>query len=116
MRISFPAKIALFTSLIAGIGIMGIAYTSYRNADILLQNQALKHLEAEVQQGKVRIETIFKILEEDVLFLAESPSVNGIMRAVAGGGYDDQENATDNIWRQRLSVIFQTVLKQRKAY
>ncbi len=116
MRLSFPAKIAAVVSVIVGLGVMGIAYSSYHKSDLMLQEQAVKHLENDVQREKVRIKTIYKMMADDVLFMADSASVQGIIRAVAGGGYDDQENATDIIWQQRLAVMFQTVLKQRKEY
>ncbi len=57
MRLSLPLKITIIASLISGLGILGIAYTSYRYADNLLQKQAMNHLGNDVQHEKMRLVT-----------------------------------------------------------
>jgi diguanylate cyclase (GGDEF)-like protein/PAS domain S-box-containing protein len=114
---TMPVKIALLSFVVAGIGVMLIGVSAYQNAHSILRQDSLGRLQDSLQRESVRLETSFQIFHEDALFLAESPSVQGILRTIASGdGYDEQENATETIWRQRLSTLFSTVLQQRAAY
>lgn len=42
----------------------------------------------------------------DVRFLSTTPPVQGIVRAVRNGGFDEQEDSTSALWRSRLESIF----------
>jgi diguanylate cyclase (GGDEF)-like protein/PAS domain S-box-containing protein len=114
---AMPAKIALFSFIVSGVGVMLIGLLAYRNADAILRQDSLARLQDSLQREAVRLETSFQLFHEDALFLAESPSVQGILRSIASvDGYDEQENATEAIWRQRLATLLRTVLQQRGAY
>ncbi len=114
---TMPVKIALLSFFVSGMGVILIGFLAYRNADDILRQESLIRLQDSLQRESVRMETSFQLFHKDALFLAESPSVQGILRCIASGdGYDEQENATETIWRQRLSTLLSTVLQQRAAY
>ncbi len=114
---TMPVKIALVSFVVSGVGVILIGMLAYRNADTILRQDSLVRLQDSLQREAVRLETSFQLFHEDALFLAESPSVQGILRSLASpDGYDEQENATETIWRQRLSTLLRTVLQQRGAY
>lgn len=115
-NISLPVKIALTSFLIASAGILATGYIFYRDGAALLHRQALSRLNDDLQRENVRLESAFQTFREDVLFLSHSAEVREIVRAVTGDGYDEQENATEAMWRERLANLFQTVLQQRSAY
>ena len=115
-NISLPVKIALTSFLIASVGIIATGYIFYRDGAAVLHRQALSRLNDDLQRENVRLDSAFQTFREDVLFLTNSAGVRGIVRAVTGNGYDDQENATEALWRERLANLFQTVLQQRSAY
>jgi len=116
MRLSLPVQFAILSLLITLAGVMSITYLAYQSSDKLLQQQSLERLgddlkrEREVLRGKINT------LVENARFLAESPGVQGIIRATQGAGYDDQENMTLGMWNERLASIFRIVLQQRQAY
>ncbi len=113
---TMPVKIAMLSLAGSGIGVILIGILAYQNADTILRHNSLGYLQGLLQRENVRLETGFKLFQEDVLFLSDSPSIQGIIRAKAADGYDDRENATEAIWRQRLTVLLDTVLRQRAAY
>lgn len=114
---TMPVKIAVFSFVISGLAVMLIGLLAYQNTDSILRQESLVRLQDLLQRETSRLETTFKIFKEDALFLADSPSVQGILRSIASGdGYDEQENATETIWRSRLATLLGTVLQQRSAY
>lgn len=114
---TMPVKIAIFSFVVSGVGVLLIGILAYQNADAILRQDSLVRLQDSLQRETVRLETSFQLFHEDALFLAESPSVQGILRTIASDdGYDEQEDATEGIWRKRLSTLFSTVLQQRAAY
>ncbi len=114
---TMPVKIALLSFFVAGLGVILIGFLAYRNADNILRQESMVRLQDSLQREAVRMETSFQLFHKDVLFLAESPVVQGILRSISsGGGYDEQENTTEGIWKQSLSTLLSTVLQQRAAY
>ncbi len=113
---TMPVKIAVLSFIIAGAGVVLIGFLAYRNARSILIKNSLVHLQDSLQRESIRIDTSFKLFNEDILFLSGSSPVKGIMRAIAGRGYDDTGNATESMWRKRLGVLLATVLQERSVY
>ena len=114
---TMPVKIAVFSFVVSGIAVMIIGLLAYKNTDSILRQESLVRLQDLLQRETARLETTFQIFEEDALFLANAPSVKGVLRSIASeDGYDEQENATETIWRRRLASHLSTVLQQRAAY
>ncbi len=116
MRINLPVKLGLLTFFIAILGVIGISLYSYHNTDTLLQHLSFSEVEHDLEQKSMIIKNELKTFRDDVMFLSESSSVSGIMRASNSDGYDEQENMTYDMWKARLTRLFKTVIKQRKAY
>ncbi|MCP4255140.1 MAG: HAMP domain-containing protein, partial [Candidatus Scalindua sp.] len=116
MKFSIAIKTGLISLLIAGLGILGISYISFKEAGDLLQNQSLINLTEGLRKESNTLQNSFKIIREDVLFLSESPPVRGIIRASESNGYDIQENTAEKTWKKRLTTIFATVINQRSYY
>lgn len=116
MRFGLPFRIALIFFLLTGVGVVGVTYISYLNASALLQQQSLESLSDDLKRENALLETELNALREDALFLSQLPSVAGIIRAINGEGYDDQENLSETSWRRRLGEVFRTVVEQRVPY
>lgn len=50
-------------------------------------------------------------LRRDALFLKSVPSVDGVVRAAANGGYDSAELTSGVLWEKRLTSIFRAYLQ-----
>ncbi len=115
-KLSLIAKIIILVITISGTGILGLTYLSYQDASKFLQEQSLSRLGEDIIREKLILLDGFNRPKEDAAFLSNNDAVSGIFRAIKGGGYDDKENATTQIWEERLQRIFYTVLKQRPNY
>jgi two-component sensor histidine kinase/HAMP domain-containing protein len=115
-KFGLPFKIALLSFLIAGVGVLGIAYLAYRSADKRLSDHAMANLSDDLKHVTGLLRSDIKDLHDNLQTLSLSPPVSGIMRAIKGGGYDDEENATYAMWKKRLSSRFRAVMEQRPAY
>ena len=116
MRLSLPVQFAILSLFITLVGVVGITYWSYQSSDQLLQQQALERLGDDLKREREVLRGKLATLVEDARFLAEGFGVDGIIRANQGEGYDDQENMTLGMWRNRLANTFRIVLQQRQAY
>lgn len=60
--------------------------------------------------------SIFTSIEgngKDVLFLSNTPPIQGIIRARDGGGVDKQDNSSYNSWVGRMEIIFESLMKTK---
>ena len=116
MKLSLPIKIASMAFLIAGACVVGITYLSYFNASRLLQEQSLNLLSDNLLRESILFKTSLQTIKKDSVFLSQTPPIRGIIRSTYNEGYDEVENTTMAIWKKRLSVIFETFIRQRAAY
>lgn len=94
--------------LIAGLVllVLAIAFVAGREQRSRYQAEMDVRLRTLVIQ---RANILSRTLEDwraQVQFLALTPPVSGLARAVTGGGIDRVENTTDALWQRRLEAIF----------
>lgn len=95
-------------------GIVGGLF--YNKTTDLLVEHALENVSTEVQNAGDSLKTIINTHDEDVLFLAHTPPIQGILRAQSEGGYDAQGKSTTKVWTQRLATIFRAQIQRKSAY
>ncbi len=116
MKLTLPARFALLAFVIAGIGIIGISAYAYRDAGSLLHQQSVERMSGELLRLSNRFQENIDRIRSDVQRIATSDPVLGYVRAAQGGGYDDERNMTRELWRQRLTIDFRNLLRQRSDY
>ncbi len=114
--LSLTARFALLAFVVAGIGILGISAYSYRDAGTLLHQQSIERMAGELLRLSGRFKDNIDRMRQDVQRIALSDPVVGYHRAVAGGGYDDERNMTQALWKQRLAIDFRLLMEQRPEY
>lgn len=70
-------------------------------------------------EGENSVKVISLFLENfrsDILYLSETPPIQGIIRAREGKGIDSQDQSTYQEWVSRLNIIFTSFLKNRPYY
>lgn len=109
-------KISLltFTLVIISAGTIGFVSYNYINS-ILLQQEAEK-LNSEITTESARIGGLIETLRQDVLFLSNTPPIQGIARASLAKGIDSLDNSTHTEWEGRLEKIFESFLNSRPYY
>ncbi len=116
MKLSLPARFALFAFVIAGVGVLGISIYSYKDASALLREQSVERMAGELLRLTNRFHDNIDRMRLDVQGISTSDPVIGYYRAVAGDGYDDKRNMTLGLWKQRLALDFKILLQQRPDY
>jgi diguanylate cyclase (GGDEF)-like protein/PAS domain S-box-containing protein len=82
------------------------SYLSDRSADI----ETALHVE------KVRMGQSIETLRQDVVFLANTPPISGIIRASANYGLDSRDKNSYATWEARLQEIFAAFLRAHPEY
>ncbi len=116
MKISLPARFALIAFVIAGIGILSISLYSYKDAGNLLRKQSVDQMALELLRLTGSFQDNIDRMRADVSLIANSDPIHGYQRAIEGQGYDEERNMTLGLWRKRLELDFEFLLKQRPDY
>ena len=113
---SLPRKFAVMAFIIAGIGILGVALFSYHDAASLLRRQSVERISGELHRLTLGLKENVERMRFDAQRIARSDSVSGYNRAVQGGGYDDEFNMTQSLWKKRIELELVSLLEQRPEY
>ncbi len=113
---SLPGKFALMAFIIAGIGILGTALFSYQDAATLLRQQSVERISGELQRLTIGLKESIERMRFDAQRIARSDAVAGYYRAELGGGYDDEFNMTQSLWKKRIQLELNSLLEQRPEY
>jgi PAS domain S-box-containing protein len=72
--------------------------------------EAGKALRSTVEGMARSAEGLYADRRRNVLFIASTPPVKGLVRAMQGGGFDRQESSTAAMWTRRMQEIFSAYL------
>ena len=110
MKMSILAgSVAALTSIIIGSVVIN------GSADIVFQN-ALNRLKYETNYKSISLVSDIKNLSEDAKYLAATPPIRGIPRAINNGGVDPFDNSSVETWKNRLSTIFSELIRAKSNY
>ena len=116
MRFSIVHKISLgviFLVLLSA-GLVGGLF--YSKTTELLVEKTLEDISKEIQTASVRLLAHIKSQQQDVLFLSNTPPVQGMLRALKMANYDQQGKSSYQQWVQRQQSIFKTMLAGKPNY
>lgn len=105
-----PIFILILTILIVS-GSVAI-YQAYK-AVIAKENAFYLNLIEDVTAGMTER---FLDYKREIRFLSQVPPVQGIIRAKLGGGYDVEGRSSYKDWEERLKVIFESLMREKKVY
>ncbi len=73
-------------------------------------------LDKTLQNEQAHLQQVMHTLQQDVVFLSNTPPVAGIIRADANHGFDALDRNTRQQWNQRLQEIFAAFLRAHPKY
>lgn len=117
MKLKIVHKLSLSAILlvITTAGIVGGLFY-YKTTELLVE-QAVDNLARETLSTASRIKAHVDALQNDVLFLINTPPIQGMLRANQSEyHYDVQGNSSYKQWAQRLETIFITMLNAKRTY
>jgi len=116
MKFSIVYKFSLSAIILVLVsaGIVGGLF--YTKTTKLLVDNALKDIAIEINSAGRRLQVHVESQNEDILFLADVPSIQEIIRARKDGDYDAQDESTHGQRQQYLQSIFTSMLRSKSSY
>jgi len=116
MKLSIVHKLSLMTVFLvlvtAGV-VGGIFFT--KTTDLLVEHAHMDIAE-EIGAASHRLQTHIESQNEDVLYIANTPPTQGILRAQKNNNYDELDKSTHQQWVERLQTLFTAMLESKPTY
>jgi len=116
MQLSIVHKLSIssFLLVVVSSGIVGWVY--HENTKKILVNKSLQRIKADTQEAGDWLTQVINSHNQDVLFLADTPPFQGILRARTGDGIDEKDATDYAQWISRLEIIFSSLLERKNEY
>lgn len=104
--------------LIASIVFPVLAVSSFNiiNSRQYLIDSVVRSMTNESQSGGTTINLFSDIFKSDILYLSQTPPVQGMIRALENKGIDPADKSTYESWNNRLEIIFTSFINNRRYY
>ena len=116
MKLSIAYKLSLSSILLVltSTGVVGWVFYS-KTTDILVE-QALKRIALDVQEAGNSLQQLVTAHDSDVLFLAKTEPIQGMIRSRSQGSIAANETKSYSQWSRQLETIFETLLERKLDY
>jgi len=101
LSISFVVLVLISSGIVGGL--------FYKQSIELRVKHALDDIAADIRHASQMLQTIINTHDEDVLFLANTPPIQGMLHSRIN-------DVTYKQWRQRLEKIFESQLQRKSSY
>ena len=109
-RIAFGVLLLLVACVL-----LWVDYQNNRLHDSYMSERSVD-LEAALRVDQLRLSQNIETLRKDVLFLANTPPVSGIVRAGMNNGVDPHDKTSGAVWETQLQEIFAAFLRAHPDY
>jgi len=117
MKISLSSKVAIGTFIIAGAGVILIAFLSYSLMRDYFKQNTLDNLTMELNQDSKTMKENLDRVNYDIHLLASDDNVKALYRSYVNKyHYDEQTNATYDSIKNAVAKNFQALLAYNDAY
>ncbi|MGA9377873.1 MAG: hypothetical protein WBV73_03645, partial [Phormidium sp.] len=120
MGTAFFNKFQNKLSLLLAIGLVAptiiVSVYSINSSSRELTSLVSGQMKLEGENSKKLINQLVDISKADVLYLSETPPIQGIVRAKDNKGIDPLDKSTYSEWVKRLNIIFVSFLEARPYY
>ena len=116
MKISIVHKLSITMVALVLFSIIIVSWVFYSKTSALLVDEAIDDISINIRNAAVRVRQHIAIQNEDVLFLARMPPIQGILRAQNKTQYDQSDKSTYQQWEKRQQSIFVSMLKSKPEY
>lgn len=113
---SIRAKLILLICTMSLFSLVIISTVFYYFVYQISTEQAKERIANETSLISVRFEEIFRITQNNVLMLINTPPIQGIIRSKKNNGIDTVGKSTTTQWRERLENIFVAVMQNNESY
>jgi PAS domain S-box-containing protein len=113
---SLSLRLGVFSVISLTLAAVLVGYLFDRGRTHALEAREREHLRLHAERAADEIQRHITRLQSDVLFLGQTPPVQGIRRAREAHGFDAQGGSTLKQWRMRLAQIFHAFAAARPGY
>lgn len=115
-KLTIVIKVAILASIIAALASIVVGSIIVNgSADIIYEN-ALNRLKYETNIKSLKLVSGISNLSGDAKYLASTPPIQGIPRAIKNGGIDPLDNSDLSTWKNRLATIFSELIRAKPNY
>jgi len=115
-RLSIVMKVSILAGSIAALASLIVGTLIVNGSANIVYQEALNHLKYETNLKSVKLISDIKNLSGDTQYLAGTPPIKGIPRAIANGGIDPYDNSHLIMWKKRLATIFSELIRAKPNY
>lgn len=116
MKFSIVHKLSLTIVLLVLFSVSTVGWVFYSKTTELLVTAALDDISSNIRNAGALVQEHIVVQHEDVLFLANMPPIQGILRAQNAANYDEQDKSSYLQWVKRQQSIFVSMLKNKPEY
>lgn len=114
--ISLRKKIVYITISVIIVNAIVLSSIIYIYSRSEIHSNAVTTVRNDAELISSNIENALNKIESDIRFISKTPPIQGIIRSTQNGGQDTLENSDLTIWKNRLSVIFTSLLQVNPWY
>ena len=114
--LSIRLKIQLFAVLIALLVSSVLSVFYFTVLTHLARQKNIGQLASTTRLMIPRFEDVFLQIENDLLILVRLPPIQGLARSLQNKGIDPMDDSTSTHWRNRLNMIFSSLISVREHY
>jgi len=117
MKLNLVYKLGISAVLLVLISAGSVGWIFYDKTTELLVEQSTESIASEIQKIGHRLQTHINNQREETLYLAGTPAVQGMLRAlVSDDGYDRLGRSSYEKWEEQLTAIFINMLANKHDY
>jgi len=114
--LSIVMKVSILAGSIAAIASLIVGTLIVNGSANIIYQEALNRLNYETNLKSIKLISDIKNLSADAKYLAGTPPIKSIPRAIANGGIDPQDNSHVKTWEKRLATIFSELIRAKPNY
>jgi len=116
IRFSIVLKVSILAGSIAAVASLIVGTLIVQGSSEIVYQNALNHLKHEANINAATFVAEIKYLRGDALYLAATPPILGIPRAISNNGVDPMDNSNLSTWQNRLATIFSELIRAKPSY
>lgn len=109
-------RIALAFALLTAVCVTVLTLLAYFQGEAALRTSILRESAMALSKTDLQIGLMLEDTKKDVIFLAGTPSVRGMQRALQAGGYDPETQHSYAMWVERTQQVMGSLLHSKTRY
>ena len=114
--LSIVVKVSILVASLTALASLTVGSLIFSGSSDIVYQNALNRLQYETNIKSLRLIADIKNLSGDARYLAGTPPIRGIPRALNNNGIDPTDNSSIEKWESRLSTIFTELVRAKPNY